>query len=67
MRRNSTMLSFLVFLLFFAMFIIPKNTFLFLRKDKIEHLKAFWQGVLWHLFHEQVHGYPKLRSNAFDK
>lgn len=64
MRRNSTMLSFLVFLLFFAMFIIPKNTFLFLRENKIDHLKAFWRGLFWHFFHGQIHGYPKLKNDA---
>ncbi|HAR19771.1 MAG TPA: dTDP-Rha--alpha-D-GlcNAc-pyrophosphate polyprenol alpha-3-L-rhamnosyltransferase [Cytophagales bacterium] len=67
MRRNSNILSFLVFLLFFAIFIIPKNTFLFMRKDKIHHLKAFWRGVVWHFFHGQIHGYPKLKNDAPDK
>jgi GT2 family glycosyltransferase len=48
MRRNVQSLSFLVFLLYFTFFTIPKNTVTFIAKGQKAHLKSFWKGILWH-------------------
>lgn len=50
MRRNVNACQFLVFILFFILFTIPKNTIMYFAKGKMQHLKWFWKGVLWHLF-----------------
>lgn len=48
MRRNTPILGFSVFLLYFTLFTIPKNSFQFLFKREKEHLRSFWKGILWH-------------------
>ncbi|MBI1344486.1 MAG: glycosyltransferase [Terrimonas sp.] len=48
MRRNMTVPNFLVFLLYFSFFTIPKNTATFLVKRQKEHLRSFWKGIMWH-------------------
>jgi GT2 family glycosyltransferase len=50
MQRNVEWHQFLVFMLFFIIFTIPKNTISFLVQGKIQHLRWFWKGVLWHIF-----------------
>ncbi|MBS1745944.1 MAG: glycosyltransferase family 2 protein [Bacteroidetes bacterium] len=49
MRRNVTGLPFLGFALYYTFFTIPKNTISFLSKNEMDHLKAFWKGLLWNL------------------
>ena len=48
MRRNSSRINFILFCGYFILLTIPKNTFTFLFKGKIKHLKSFWKGTLWH-------------------
>lgn len=48
MRRNMPFASFIVFLGYFAVFTIPKNTATFLFKGQSQHLKSFWKGIFWH-------------------
>jgi GT2 family glycosyltransferase len=50
MRRNVNAYQFLVFIMFFILFTIPKNTLMYFAQGKMQHLKWFWKGVLWHLF-----------------
>lgn len=49
MRRNVKGLPFLGFALYYTFFTIPKNTISFLSKNEMDHLKAFWKGLLWNL------------------
>jgi GT2 family glycosyltransferase len=48
MRRNTPFWGFSIFLLYFTLFTIPKNSFQFLLKREKEHLRSFWKGILWH-------------------
>jgi GT2 family glycosyltransferase len=48
MKRNMPMLHFGIFILYFIFLTMPKNSFAFLLKGQMEHLKAFWKGVFWH-------------------
>ncbi len=48
MRRNKPLRNYMLFLAYFSLFTIPKNTFSFLYKGKKEHLRLFWRGILWH-------------------
>lgn len=48
MRRNTPVLGFSVFLIYFTLFTIPKNSFQYLLKREKEHLRSFWKGILWH-------------------
>ena len=49
MRRNVKGLSFLGFAFYYTFFTMPKNTVTFLAKKEMNHLKAFWKGLLWNL------------------
>jgi GT2 family glycosyltransferase len=49
MRRNSRLPNFLIFIIYFVCFTIPKNTGIFLFRGQKKHLKSFWKGILWHL------------------
>jgi len=49
MRRNATASQFIIFMIFFSLFTIPKNTLSFLLRGKLKHLKAFGSGIGWHL------------------
>jgi GT2 family glycosyltransferase len=49
MKRNVGWFEFLVFIVFFIVLTIPKNTIKFLLEGKMQHLKAFWKGTLWHI------------------
>jgi len=51
MRRNVGLPYLLVFLIYFTLFTIPKNTGVFLFRGKKEHLKSFWKGIMWHFNH----------------
>jgi GT2 family glycosyltransferase len=48
MKRNMKPLNFIIFLTYFTLFTIPKNTLTFLLKGQKEHLRSFWKGILWH-------------------
>jgi len=49
MRRNVKGLSFIGFAFYYTFITLPKNTISFLAKKEIDHLKAFWKGLLWNL------------------
>lgn len=51
MRRNTSGLMKLSWVLFFILFSIPKNSLSFVLKRETEHLKAFWRGFLWNISH----------------
>lgn len=48
MRRNVPLPSFIVFLLYFSFFTIPKNTSKYFFKGQKQHLRSFWKGIMWH-------------------
>lgn len=49
MRRNTPLPGLGIFLFYFILFTIPKNSLLFLLKKQTAHLKSFWKGIGWHL------------------
>ncbi|MBC8034623.1 MAG: glycosyltransferase family 2 protein [Chitinophagaceae bacterium] len=49
MRRNIPWPGFLVFMLYFICFTIPKNSLTYILKGQTTHLRSFWKGVMWHL------------------
>lgn len=48
MRRNVSLPGLTVFVLYFTLFTIPKNTFDFIIRKQKDHLRSFWKGILWH-------------------
>jgi GT2 family glycosyltransferase len=52
MRRHTSGLTKISWVIFFLLLSIPKNTLQFLIKGEFDHLKAFWGGFLWHLKHK---------------
>lgn len=51
MRRNSNLPQLIIFTLFFTFFTLPKSTIQFLLARQFEHLKNFYRGWTWNLFH----------------
>ncbi|MBC9928786.1 glycosyltransferase family 2 protein [Chitinophaga qingshengii] len=51
MRRNVKLPARLVFMLYFTLLTVPKNTLQFVLKRESAHLKAFWKGIIWNLTH----------------
>lgn len=49
MRRNVQFHELTIFLIYFILLTIPKNTLYFLFKRQTSHLRSFWKGILWHL------------------
>ena len=49
MRRNATLLQFLVFIGFFSFLTMPKTLLKFSMKKQWKHLKAFINGITWNL------------------
>lgn len=49
MRRNAAWWQLLLFIPYTLWVMIPKNLLFFALKRQTAHLKAFWQGVTWHL------------------
>ena len=49
MRRNSKKIQLIVFSVFFALAVIPKSLFRYLRNAQFGHIKAFTKGVAWNL------------------
>lgn len=51
MRRNTTGLKKLTWMLFFIFFSLPKNALVFTLKRDMQHAKAFWKGLIWNFTH----------------
>nr|WP_295865977.1 glycosyltransferase family 2 protein [uncultured Chitinophaga sp.] len=51
MRRNVKLPARLVFMAYFTLMTVPKNTLQFVLKRESAHLKAFWKGIMWNLTH----------------
>jgi GT2 family glycosyltransferase len=51
MRRNMPAHGFSVFVIYFVLFTVPKNSLVFLLKRQTKHLKSFWKGIWWHFNH----------------
>ncbi len=51
MRRNIPLPGLGIFFVYFVIFTIPKNSFVFLFRKRLDHLKSFWKGVWWHFTH----------------
>ena len=49
MRRNFPLAQKLMFLSFFTLVSIPKNSLSFLLTRRFDYLKAFWGGLLWNV------------------
>jgi GT2 family glycosyltransferase len=47
MRRNTHWWHFMIFLIFFTLFSIPKAIFKYILKHQKQHLKAFFDGFIW--------------------
>lgn len=52
MRRNTRYNTFLIFILFFILFTIPKNTFKYLSKFQFSHLSSFYRAIIWNMFNK---------------
>ena len=48
MKRNVPYLYFGLFLIYFTLLTIPKNSLVYLLRGQGAHLKSFWKGILWH-------------------
>jgi GT2 family glycosyltransferase len=59
-RRNVNGFALLVSLLFITFLTIPKNTFMLAVKGQMEHLKAFYKGLLWNITHFNIHNNQSL-------
>ena len=51
MRRNTTGLKKIFWIIFFVSFSLPKNAMTFLLQRDADHGKAFWKGLKWNLTH----------------
>lgn len=51
MRRNTSGLKKMTWILFFLLFSLPKNALRFTLQRDIEHGKAFWKGLMWNFTH----------------
>lgn len=59
-RRNVKGINLFISILFLMIVSIPKNTFQYLIKGKIDVLKAFYQGVYWNLKNHNIHSNESL-------
>lgn len=48
MQRNMNKLCFIIFLIYFSLFTVPKNTLVYYIKGQRVHLRSFWKGIMWH-------------------
>jgi GT2 family glycosyltransferase len=48
MRRNTPLPGLSVFIVYFILFTIPKNSLSFMFRRQTDHLKSFWKGIWWH-------------------
>ena len=51
MRRNTSGLTKLSWVLFFIAFSIPKNSAKYFLSRELDQLKAFWKGLIWNITH----------------
>jgi GT2 family glycosyltransferase len=51
MRRHTSGLKKIFWIVFFLLFSLPKNTVAYLLRRDAEHGKAFWKGLVWNLTH----------------
>lgn len=51
MRRNTSGVKKLTWILFFLVFTLPKNALTFTLQRDIQQGKAFWRGLLWNITH----------------
>jgi GT2 family glycosyltransferase len=51
MRRHTTGITKLLWMAFFLIFSVPKNTATYLFRRERNHLRAFWKGFFWNLLH----------------
>ena len=49
MRRNTTLVQFMFFVLFFLTLALPKTVIKYVMKGQREHLKNFFKGLYWNL------------------
>lgn len=54
-RRNVAGFKLMISLLFILLITIPKNTLQLMLKGKLEHLKAFYKGIIWNITHFNIH------------
>jgi hypothetical protein len=54
MRRNRSWGQLVLFLCYFTLFTLPKNTLTYFLKGEWNHLKAFMKGIGWNLSHLSV-------------
>lgn len=62
LRRNIKGIKFVSSLLFFICFTIPKTTLKYIKDLKWMHLREFYRGMSWNLFHYRVHGLPRMKN-----
>ena len=51
MRRNTSGLKKLAWILFFLIVSLPKNALMYTLRRDIDHARAFWKGLLWNVTH----------------
>lgn len=51
MRRHTSGVTKISWMLFFVFFSIPKNSLTYVVRRETEHLKAFWRGFFWNITH----------------
>ena len=54
MRRNATGIMLLLFFLYTLLIMIPKNLLTLALQHQTQHLKAFWQGIMWHFLNYKL-------------
>ena len=59
-RRNVKGITLFISILFLMIVSIPKNTFQYLIKGKMDLLKAFYKGVYWNLKNHNIHSNESL-------
>jgi GT2 family glycosyltransferase len=65
MRRNTSGLKKLTWILFFLIFSIPKNALTFTLQRDMDRAKAFWKGLIWNLTHMENGEKFKLFASTF--
>jgi GT2 family glycosyltransferase len=65
MRRNTSGLKKITWILFFLIFSIPKNALTFTLQRDMDRAKAFWKGLLWNLTHMDNGQKFKLFASTF--
>jgi GT2 family glycosyltransferase len=53
MRRNINGYVKFIWPVFLVLFTIPKNTLSYMFQGKLNHLKAFWSGLIWNIKHHK--------------